>query len=64
MSKIIEAIYEDGVFKPLEKIELRKGQRIKILIQENRKEIIRKYRGLLGKAEVEELKNYEEEVTF
>ncbi|MEM4279801.1 MAG: antitoxin family protein [Archaeoglobaceae archaeon] len=61
MPKIIEAIYEDGVFKPLEKVDLRRGQRIKIVIHRDKKEIIRKYRGLLGRADAGELKNYEEE---
>ncbi len=31
MPKIIEAIYEDGVFKPLEKVELREGEKVKII---------------------------------
>ncbi|MEM4279704.1 MAG: antitoxin family protein, partial [Archaeoglobaceae archaeon] len=32
MPKIIEAIYEDGVFKPLEKVDLKEGERVKIRI--------------------------------
>ncbi|MEM0266723.1 MAG: antitoxin family protein [Archaeoglobaceae archaeon] len=32
MPKIIEAIYEDGVFKPLEKVELKDGERAKIIL--------------------------------
>ncbi|MDI9610890.1 MAG: antitoxin family protein [Archaeoglobales archaeon] len=32
MPKIIEAIYEDGVFKPLEKVNLKNGERAKIMI--------------------------------
>ncbi|MDI9645267.1 MAG: antitoxin family protein [Archaeoglobales archaeon] len=32
MPKIIEAIYEDGVFKPLEKVNLKPGERAKIMI--------------------------------
>ncbi len=34
MSKTIEAIYENGVFKPLEKIELNEHQKIEIIIKE------------------------------
>ncbi|MDI9642570.1 MAG: antitoxin family protein, partial [Archaeoglobales archaeon] len=36
MPKIIEAIYEDGVFKPLEKIELKEGERVTIKIDDMR----------------------------
>ncbi|MEM3505078.1 MAG: antitoxin family protein [Archaeoglobaceae archaeon] len=31
MPKIIEAIYEDGVFKPLEKVELKEGEKVKVI---------------------------------
>ena len=33
MSKVIEAVYEDGVFKPLEKVELKEGERAKIIVE-------------------------------
>jgi len=32
MSKVVEAIYERGVFKPLEKVELKEGEKVKIII--------------------------------
>ncbi|MDI9645431.1 MAG: antitoxin family protein [Archaeoglobales archaeon] len=32
MSKIIEAIYENGVFKPLEKVDLKDGEKVKIIL--------------------------------
>ncbi|MEM1672244.1 MAG: antitoxin family protein [Archaeoglobaceae archaeon] len=32
MPKIIEAIYENGVFKPLEKVNLKPGEKAKIMI--------------------------------
>ncbi len=44
MPKIIEAIYEDGVFKPLEKVELKEGEKIKLRIDESISDIIKKYR--------------------
>ena len=34
MPKIIEAVYEKGVFKPLEKVDLREGERVKIILEE------------------------------
>ena len=61
MPKVIEAVYENGVFKPLEKIDLKEGEKVKIFVESNRKEVIRSYRGIFGKASVDELKIYEEE---
>jgi len=34
MPKVIEVIYENGVFKPLEKVELPQGTRVKVRIEE------------------------------
>jgi predicted DNA-binding antitoxin AbrB/MazE fold protein len=45
MSKVIEAIYENGVFKPLQKVNLREGERVKIEIKED----LSKLRGKYGK---------------
>ncbi len=45
MPKVIEVIYEDGVFKPLEKIQLKEGKRLKIRIEKSKlSEVIKKYR--------------------
>ncbi|AAB90156.1 MULTISPECIES: antitoxin family protein [Archaeoglobus] len=33
MPKIIEAIYENGVFKPLQKVDLKEGEKIRILLK-------------------------------
>lgn len=55
MPKIIEAIYENGVFKPLEKVELKEGERVKIRVEIDKKKILAKYRGLLGKSSAREL---------
>ncbi len=33
MGKVIEAIYEKGVFKPLEKVDLKEGERVRIRIE-------------------------------
>ena len=34
MPKIIEAVYEDGVFKPLQKVNLKEGERVKLKVEE------------------------------
>ncbi len=59
MPKIIEAIYENGVFKPLEKVDLKEGERVKIRVEKDKREILAKYRGLLGKSSVKELQELE-----
>ena len=33
MPRIIEVVYENGVFKPLEKVNLREGEKLKIEIK-------------------------------
>lgn len=37
MSKVIEAIYENGVFKPLEKVDLKDGEKVRITISREKK---------------------------
>ncbi|BEP17358.1 hypothetical protein PYJP_07100 [Pyrofollis japonicus] len=58
MSKAVRVRYEKGVLKPLEPIDLREGEEViavLIPIGEKRKRILRKYRGILGKASEEEI---------
>ncbi len=62
MPKVIEVIYENGVFKPLEKVDLKDKTRLKIAITKDRKDVVNLYRGIFGKAKVDELKEFEEEV--
>jgi len=46
MSRTIEAIYEDGVFKPVEKIDLKEHQRIEIFIKE-KESVAKRSQGIL-----------------
>ena len=61
MSRLVRVRYEKGVLRPLEPLDLREGEeRIVVLVPvgEERRKILRKYRGMLGKAsedEIEEL---------
>jgi len=58
LSKVVKVRYEKGVLKPLEPVDLREGEeRIAVLVPvgEERKRILRKYRGVLGKASEEEI---------
>ncbi len=64
MPKIIEAIYEDGVFKPLEKVELKPGERVKIRL-EDADSIIEDVFGILeGKDTNKALEELEDEWGF
>jgi len=36
MGKVIEAVYEKGVFKPLEKVDLKEGEIVEIEIKEKK----------------------------
>ena len=61
MTNIIEAIYENGVLKPLKKLNLKEGQRVRIkIIEKDPIQIAREIRARLrekvkGKDLVEEL---------
>lgn len=48
MQKTIEVVYEDGVFKPLEKVKLKEGGRTKIIIE--------KEKGILTLEDIKEIK--------
>jgi len=43
MGKVIEAIYEKGVFKPLQSVELEEGTRVLIEIKGGIADILEKY---------------------
>ncbi|RLI77594.1 antitoxin [Archaeoglobales archaeon] len=58
MAKIIEVVYEDGVFKPLEKVDLKDGERVKVEIKESLVDKLRKYR---IKVDTDALKEFIEE---
>ena len=57
-SKTIECVYEGGVFKPLEKVDLKDGTKLKIKMVRCD---LSKYYGILGKASAERLAELEEE---
>ena len=60
-SKVIECVYEDGVFRPLEKVDLKQGTRFSIKM---RRSDLSKYWGILGRASAERLAELEGEVQF
>ena len=61
LSKVIRVKYEKGVLRPLSSVDLEEGKEYKVIVEENIDELIKKYRGVLGKSSVEEFRELEEE---
>ncbi len=55
---VIEAVYENGVFRPLRKVDLPEGKRVKVVVEESIVDVARrlreKYRVRLSTEEIEE----------
>ena len=46
MAKEVEAVYEKGVLKPLERLDLREGERVKVEIKRHgRERVLERYVG-------------------
>jgi len=58
MGKVIEVVYENGVFKPLEKVDLKEGERVKVEIEESLVDKLKKYK---IKVDTDVLKEFVEE---
>ncbi len=51
MAKVIEAVYENGVLKPLERLDLKEGQRVRIrIIEKDTIQVAREVRNRLRKS--------------
>ncbi len=61
MAKVVRVKYENGILKPLEKLDLVEGEELEIVIRRKIDVILDKYVGIFGRANVEELQNIEEE---
>jgi len=61
MSRTIRVRYENGVFKPLEPVDLEEGEEVLITIKHDIRRILKKYRGILGRSSIRELLELEEE---
>ena len=46
MPKVIEVVYENGVFKPLEKVNLKEGEKVKVILNLDPVELARRYSGV------------------
>lgn len=46
-TKIIECIYEGGILRPLAKIDLEEGKKVRLLLRDEREEILDKYAGVV-----------------
>ncbi|WP_202318637.1 antitoxin family protein [Archaeoglobus neptunius] len=52
MPKVIEVIYENGVFKPLEKVDLNEGEKLRIEIREK---VSEKTRGVIKGCDIDSI---------
>lgn len=48
MSRVIDAIFEDGVFKPLEKVHVSEHTKLKIIIENEAETPVKKKNSLAG----------------
>ncbi len=61
LSKVIRVRYERGVLKPLEPVELREGEEVRVRIEKNLRERLKDLIGILGESSEKELERYLEE---
>jgi len=61
LSKAIRVRYERGVLKPLSSVNLEEGKEYKVIVEEDIDELIKRYRGVLGKSSTREFLELEEE---
>jgi len=59
--RVVRARYEKGVLRLLDEVDLEEGEEVVISIRRNVRSVLRKYKGALGKASLEELLRLEEE---
>lgn len=66
LSKVVRAIYKNGVLELLEPVELREGEEVFVKLEryEDRVKRLQKYRGILGKASNEEIEELLLEAEF
>jgi len=64
MTKTIEVVYEDGVFKPLEPVEMKEGEKLKIEIKSLSSIVDTSFGLLKGKDTLKALRELEDEWGF
>ncbi len=56
MEIVLEAIYEDGVFKPLKKINLKEGEKVMLLVKKPTEKILEIIKSFRKKLELKKIK--------
>ena len=66
LSRVVRAVYRNGVLKLLEPVELREGEEVLVRLEryDDRVRRLRKYRGILGKTSKEEIEELLLEAEF
>jgi len=52
MDKVIDAVYENGVFRPLEKVDLPEGARVRLLVKRS---VVDRTKGVLKGVNMNEI---------
>ena len=61
MSRVIRVKYEKGVLRPLEPVDLREGEEVRIRIERSVRKRLKDLIGILGESSGEEFERYLEE---
>jgi predicted DNA-binding antitoxin AbrB/MazE fold protein len=61
MLRVIRVRYENGVFKPLEPVDLDEGEEVLVTVKRDVRRVLKKYLGVLGRSSIRELLELEEE---
>ncbi len=61
MSRVVRVKYEKGVLRPLEPVDLREGEEVRIKIERSVRERLEDLVGILGESSEEEFERYLEE---
>ena len=57
-SRAVRVKYEKGVLKPLEPLDLREGEEVRVRVERRLRERLRDLIGVLGRSSEEELEKY------
>ena len=63
MEIVVEAVYEKGILKPLKKLDLKEGEKVRIKIERDLDKILEEYCGIIeSKITLEDIKKLRGEV--
>ena len=61
MTRVMRVRYKGGVLVPEEPLDLEEGREYRAVMEEDIDELVKRYRGALGKSSIEEFRELDEE---